>query len=219
MSERPDLLIFDCDGVLVDTEPLADTVLAKALGEAGLKMSAAEAHGAFVGLTMSDVVRLVGERHGVSLPADFLARFNARLASAFRHGVAPMPGIEEALERLPGAKCVASNGEPEKMRLSLGLAGLLPAFEGRLFSASQVGRGKPAPDLFLYAARQMGARPGACLVIEDSLPGVEAALAAGMKVIGYASPGGPNRGQSGGLTIASAKVVTDLRALPELILG
>ena len=156
-------------------------------------------------------VGVVRERLGRPLPADFAERLQAETFEAFRHGLRPVPGILEALERIPDPVCVASSGELTKMRFMLGLTGLLSNFEGRMFSATQVARGKPHPDLFLFAAREMSVPPQACVVVEDSEPGVCAARAAGMEVFGYAARSDPER-----LTAAGARVFREMSQLPTL---
>jgi HAD superfamily hydrolase (TIGR01509 family) len=206
------LLIFDCDGVLVDTEPLQNRVFAEMLGGVGLPMSYEETVEAFVGRSMADCLADVEERLGRSLPADFEMRLQARTFAVFERELRPVPGVEAALQEIKARVCVASSGSLEKMRKTLGLAGLLARFEGRMFSASDVSRGKPQPDLFLHAARKMGARPAACAVIEDSLAGVQAGIRAGMRVYGYTGGG---RGAE--LADAGAIVVDDMRALPGLL--
>lgn len=214
--KRPELIIFDCDGVLVDSEPIGNQVLAQSLAAAGLFMSADDVAMAFRGLSMSSVVSRVERERGVRLGDEFLPEYQERLFVALRHGVVAMPGVAEAISRLSVPYCVASSGEPEKMRLTLGLTGLLPAFDGRLFSAVQVVRGKPAPDLFLLAASHMQVPPDRCLVVEDSVAGVQAACAAGMTVYGYAPSAGPNHARLDRLVIAGAKPLQDMHRLPEL---
>ena len=219
---RPELVIFDCDGVLVDSEPIGNRVLAACLADAGVAMSIGEVEAAFRGLSMTSVVAWLARERGVRLEGDFLLGYQARLFTALRHGVAAMPGAAAALRALGIARCVASSGEPEKMRLSLGLSGLLPAFGGHLFSAMQVARGKPAPDLFLFAAERMGTPPPRCVVIEDSAAGVEAACAAGMTAYGYAPDEGVGRDGMGEshlerLIAAGAKPLRDLSALTDAL--
>lgn len=213
----PSLVIFDCDGVLVDSEPIGNRVLAESLAAAGSVMSIEAVEAAFRGLSMTSVVSRAEREHGIRLGPDFLADYQERLFIALRHGVVAIAGIAETVARLSIPCCVASSGEPEKMRLTLGLTGLLPAFDGRLFSAVQVIHGKPAPDLFLLAARHMQVPPERCVVVEDSPAGVQAARAAGMAVYGYAPPVGPNRGHLDRLIVAGAKPLQDMRRLPELL--
>lgn len=181
-----ELVIFDCDGVLVDSEPIANRELAGLLTECGLPVSAEQAMAWFVGHAMPDVVRMAEERLGRPLPPDFSDTLQARSAAAFTRELKPVDGVVKLLDTLCMRCCVASNGPLAKMRASLGATGLLERFEGRLFSAQQVQRPKPAPDLFLFAAAALGVRPDRCIVIEDGAFGVQAAVAAGMRAIGYA---------------------------------
>jgi HAD superfamily hydrolase (TIGR01509 family) len=207
-----DLVIFDCDGVLVDSEPIAAAVLGEALRGEGLAMTDQEVHHTFRGLTFERTIEIVEERLGRPLFSDFAERVQARTFEAFRRGLSAMPGVNEALDRLEVPYCVASSGEPEKMRLTLGLTGLLGRFDGRMFSASEVAQGKPAPDLFLHAARCMGAAPHRTIVVEDSIAGVTAARAASMRVYGYAAAG-----DGAALEAAGATLLGDLRDLPRWI--
>jgi HAD superfamily hydrolase (TIGR01509 family) len=209
-----ELVIFDCDGVLVDSEPVANRVFAEELARLGLEMGYREICERFVGLSMARCMEIVGQRLGREVPSDFLERLQSRTFEMFRRGLQPVPGVQEALRGIDVPVCVASSGEHEKMRLTLGLTGLLPRFEGRLFSATEVPRGKPHPDLFLYAAKRMGASPRACIVVEDSPPGVAAARAAGMRALGYAG-----RENAGRLAAAGALVFDDMRELPGLVKG
>jgi HAD superfamily hydrolase (TIGR01509 family) len=207
-----ELIIFDCDGVLVDSEPVANRIFADALREIGLRMSYDEVSREFVGLSMARCVEIVEQRIGGSVHGDFVERLQQRTFSAFRSGLRAVEGVEDALRRIETPVCVASSGEPEKMRLTLGLTGLLPRFEGRMFSAIEVARGKPAPDLFLHAARGLDARPSRCAVIEDSVPGAQAAVAAGMRAFGYAG-----RGSGESLRAAGATVFHHMSDLPRLL--
>jgi HAD superfamily hydrolase (TIGR01509 family) len=126
-----------------------------------------------------------------------------------------MPGIEDALDRLGVPFCVASSGDHEKMNITLGITGLLPRFAGRIFSVTQVARGKPAPDVYLFAARQLGAEPSACLVVEDTPPGVQAGVAAGMTVFGYCAHTPEQKLKAAG----AHRTFDDLRALPGMVSG
>jgi len=212
VRRRFGLAIFDCDGVLVDSEPLSNRIFAEALAEIGLPLDYDEVCRRFIGLSMDRCVSLIEQLHGQRVPADFLPRLQERTFAAFRRELQPVPGIEAALARLRVPACVASSGEHEKMRLTLGLTGLLSRFDGRLFSATEVAHGKPAPDLFLHAAARMGVEPRDCAVIEDSVPGVQAARAAEMEVFGYAA-----RGQQDGLAAAGARVFQEMAELPGLL--
>lgn len=186
---RPELVIFDCDGVLVDSEPIANRILVAALGEAGLRLSLEEVMARYVGRSMASVVVMAEAELGRPLPDGFLDRVQALTFAAFRRELRPVPGVAEALATLSMPVCVASSGAPDKIALSLSLTGLDSFFHGKTFSASEVARGKPHPDLFLYAARRMAVAEEACIVIEDSLPGIEAAKAAGMRVFGFSGGG------------------------------
>lgn len=208
-------LIFDCDGVLVDSEPVAARVLNEALNELGLKISRAESAAMFTGLSMATCTRLAGEMLGSPLPADFAREVERRSIEAFRRSLRPVPGIEQVLRRLDFPRCVASSGSREKVRASLGLTGLDRWFPDEvIFSSDDVGRGKPAPDLFLHAASRAGFPGDRCIVIEDSVPGVLAAVAAGMTVLGYAARTEPRT-----LRSAGAKVFTRMSELAGLIAG
>lgn len=198
MKPRPQLVIFDCDGVLVDSEPPANRVLAHAIVELGWHMTVDEVTERFKGLSLADCVRIVEEHLGAPVPSDFLARLNERTYAAFEKELRAVPGVERVVAGLHLPRCVASSGSQEKMRLTLGLTGLLRYFDDHLFSATEVTRGKPAPDLFLHAARTMGAEPSACVVVEDSLPGVQGAVAAGMRVFGFAREEEPGRLEQAG---------------------
>ncbi len=181
-----ELVIFDCDGVLVDSEPPANRVLCDAICALGLPTDVATVTERFKGRSLADCVRLIEADLGKPVPPDFQTRLNDSTYQAFREELRPVPGAEQAVRGLSVPVCVASSGSHEKMRLTLGLTGLLPLFGERLFSATEVERGKPAPDLFLHAARAMGVRPECCVVVEDSVPGVRGACAAGMRVLGLA---------------------------------
>jgi len=207
-----DLIIFDCDGVLVDSEPVANRILAGALAEVGLRMSVDEVCATFVGLSMTHCVEIVEQRLGRALPADFVPRLQRRTFDAFRADLRAVRGVAAALDRISSPVCVASSGEREKMNLTLGLTGLLPRFAGRMFSATEVERGKPHPDLFLHAAEALGARPGRCAVVEDSLPGVQAARSARMAAFGFAA-----RDDGARLAAAGATVFRSMRELPALL--
>jgi HAD superfamily hydrolase (TIGR01509 family) len=186
---KPALVIFDCDGVLVDTEPVSNTVMSAALAQHGFHISADDCRLRFVGRTIEAVQAAVEAEIGGPLGADWPERVRRETEAAFDRGVKPIAGIEAAIAAVKGAGlpyCVASSGKFSKMRKSLGTARLLSHFEHVLFSAEQVQRGKPSPDLFLYAAERMRADPAQCVVIEDSVPGVQAGLAAGMRVLAFA---------------------------------
>jgi HAD superfamily hydrolase (TIGR01509 family) len=187
----PELVIFDCDGVLVDSEQISNRVLAEMLSAEGLAKTLAEARRDYQGLLLRDILDSAEAELGCPLPAGWLERYERTRAEVFRRELEPVPGAAGAVSRVSGAGvrvCVASQGKLEKTRLSLELTGLRDLFTDRaLFSAHCVARGKPHPDLFLHAASTMEADPVACVVVEDTPSGVLAAVAAGMRVYGYAA--------------------------------
>lgn len=209
-----DLIIFDCDGVLVDSETICNEVLAESLRRLGLHYSKDETVRAFVGRSMAACLELIQEELGSEVPSTFLADHQRRLLSRLDAEVEAVRGIEAVLDGLGVPCCVASSGEHEKMRTTLGTTGLLSRFEGTMFSAVDVARGKPAPDLFLHAASVMGAEPGRCAVIEDTVPGVRAGVAAGMTVFGYTATQGAEA-----LTEAGARTFDRMDDLPRLLHG
>jgi len=187
------LVIFDCDGVLVDSERISNAVLAEALRAVGVVVSADEAHDRYRGMFLSEICADAERRLGAALPVDFLETFERDREDAFRASLQPVPGAAEAVRAaraLGYDVCVASQGRLSKTELTLSLCGLRDLFgPDALFSAHSVARGKPAPDLFLHAAAAMGAEPAHCVVVEDTMIGVTAALAAGMRAIAYAPDG------------------------------
>lgn len=213
MQKAPvSLVIFDCDGVLVDSEGLSSRVLVEAVHELGLELSSAEILESFRGCKMADFIAALGEHLGRPLPEDFTASFRKRSAEAFRSGLQAIPGIHEALGRITMPVCVASNGPHEKMNLALSITGLLPRFEGRIFSAYDIGSWKPAPDLYLHAAAAYGAAPENCVVVEDSPVGVRAGVAARMRVLGYTAGLDPAP-----LAALGARPFARMEELPELL--
>jgi HAD superfamily hydrolase (TIGR01509 family) len=208
-----DLVIFDCDGVLVDSERLAVKVDVLVFAQLGLTVTEEDVIDRFVGRSDDDIRKELEAELERPLADDWVEEFEPLYREAYAAGLQPVDGVVEALDRISVPTCVASSGSHEKMRFTLGLTGLYDRFAGRLFSVTEVARGKPAPDLFLHAARRMGAEPGRCAVVEDSGWGVEAARAAGMGAFGYA----------GGLTPAErlegpgTTVFGDMRELPGLL--
>ncbi len=199
------LVIFDCDGVLVDSEPLSMRVMLETLAEHGLDYSENDAYEHFLGRSLATVRNTLRNEHTLELNDAALQTMRDRLFALFRAELGPMDGIAAALDALPAdlGICVASSSQPERIRLSLEVTGLLPRFEGRIFSAAQVANGKPAPDLFLHAARTCGVAPEQCLVVEDSPSGIRAAKAAGMRVVAF----------TGGEHIARANLYDTIAAL------
>lgn len=213
MTEPLELVIFDCDGVLVDSEPIAVGVDLMILAEVGLPMSEAEVIERFVGRSPTVLTGAIEAHLGHALSEDRKQRFAALYADAFAAELVAVAGVEDALDQISLRTCVASSSEPDELRRKLKLTGLYDRFEGHIFSASEVVNGKPAPDLFLHAASRMGAAPSRCVVIEDSRYGVQAARAAGMEVLAYA--GGLTRAQP--LAGERTTVFGDMHELPALI--
>ena len=210
----PSLVIFDCDGVLVDSEPIQLRALLDVAATVGFSMSLPAAIQRFRGAKMADVVRTIEEQIGGPTPADFVATVRARQAEVFARELRPVDGVREAIERLPMPCCVASSGPVEKIRLSLTITGLLDRFGDHIFSSYEIGSWKPEPDLFLHAAASMGFPPEETLVVEDSILGVRAGVAAHMRVLGYA-----DEARAPELAAAGAQVFAAMSALPGLILG
>lgn len=180
--KTPVLVIFDCDGVLIDSEVISARMLISELKGYGVEMDMAFVSRHFLGRSYPTVLREVRDRWGVMLPDRFEADYRARLLTAFEAELKVMPGLPGLLDDLALPYCLATSSSPERLVRSMQITGLDPWFRGRSFTASEVAHGKPAPDLFLHAAARMGAEPAACLVIEDSLNGVRAGLRAGMEV-------------------------------------
>jgi HAD superfamily hydrolase (TIGR01509 family) len=205
-------VIFDCDGVLVDSEIISNRVLAEVLTEIGLPTTTEESTATFKGRAWKQCLARIEERLGGPAPPDLGERYRVARDEALQ-AVRPVRGIEDALARIDLPDCVASSGDHAKMRLTLGITGLYERFEGRIFSATEVGGvGKPAPDLFLYAAERMGFDPASTAVIEDSAPGVLAGVAAGMTVFAYAE-----NGEGSALAGAGGHVFEDMAELPGLL--
>ena len=186
---RYDLVIFDNDGVLVDSEPLSNRILADCLTEVGHPTTTEDSIRDYMGAAVHRVHDVVRERSGQELPADFDASYYRRVFAAFERELEPVEGVGTVLEKLTAdgvPYCLASSGSHERIRVALRKTGLYERFgEPRIFSSQDVGRGKPAPDLFRHAARSMGAPPERCAVVEDSPLGVQAARAAGMDVYAF----------------------------------
>jgi HAD superfamily hydrolase (TIGR01509 family) len=214
------LVIFDCDGVLVDSEGISMRVLTRAIAREGGTLTEAEVHERFRGIAMPDIERTAAAHLGRPLPDDFAARFVADRAVEFERELQPIPGAREAIDGVRAAgweTCIASSGRITKMELTLGITGLRASFpDGRLFSAyaPAVARPKPAPDLFLHAAAACGFAPEACVVVEDSVPGVTAGRAAGMRTFGYADG---DAARAARLAALGAEPLAALRDLPVLL--
>jgi HAD superfamily hydrolase (TIGR01509 family) len=211
---RFDLVIFDNDGVLVDSEWHANGILADLLTEFGLPCTREDCVRDYMGSTLARVREIAESRLGRPLPAQLEERYHARLFEAFRTRLTAVPGVTGALARIDVPRCVASSGTHERIRLALGATGLLAQFEGRIFSADDVARGKPAPDLFLHAAARLGVAPHRCAVIEDSPLGIEAANRAGMVAFGFARVTPPER-----LREAAGGIFISMDELPAMLAG
>jgi len=179
------LVIFDCDGVLVDSEPLSMRVLLETIADAGAVIDVAQGYESFLGKSLSSVTEILRTDYGVDLGPAVLDRMRERLYELFRRELQPLSGVAETLAAMPVPFCVASSSQLERIRLSLDVTGLRPFFGDRIFSAAMVAHGKPAPDLFLHAAREMRAAPDRCIVIEDSPAGIDAAKRARMRVFAF----------------------------------
>lgn len=210
---RFELVIFDCDGVLVDSERIAIRVDAIVLADLGWPLSEAEIIERFVGRSEENFVREIEAHLGHPLPRRWEDAYQHLYADAFEKDLQAVDGVVDALDQITTLTCVASSGGHEKIRRSLRLTNLYERFKGRIFSASEVANGKPAPDLFLHAAACLGVPPARCAVVEDSRYGVEAARAAGMAAFGYAGGVTPPHWLEGSGTV----VFSDMRALPGLL--
>tara|TARA_B100000586_G_scaffold214828_1_gene161803 strand:+ start:266 stop:904 length:639 start_codon:yes stop_codon:yes gene_type:complete len=180
----PKCIIFDCDGTLVDSEEVTNQIIAEMAGELGVKMTGEEATATFVGKTLDAVLYKMRELSGNEIPDDWLPRLIQRVSEAWKTELSPVDGVRDLLENLKIPICVASNGETIHINQSLKITGLHDFFDGNIFSATDIGVPKPAPDLFLYAAKKMGFKPEQCVVVEDSVTGVIAASRAKIKVYG-----------------------------------
>ncbi|WP_158817231.1 HAD family hydrolase [Methylocapsa sp. S129] len=216
----PELVIFDCDGVLVDSELIALGQTRQALGEAGLPLTHAQAIDRFLGFSLDSIVQKAEADLAGALPADFRNDLSRDILARFASELKGIEGVRQAVEGLHCRVCVASSSPPERIRLALSVAGYGGLFEPHIFSATMAPRGKPHPDLFLHAAHEMGASPDRCLVIEDSAPGVLAAVSAGMDVFGFVggSHFSPGAAQGERLKGAGALLIfSDMSQLPEII--
>lgn len=213
------LIIFDCDGVLVDSEPLSMRVLLQTIAAAGAEIDVAEGYEAFLGKSLATVCDQLRRDYGIDLDAAVLDRMRRHLYGAIRRELQPIPGIAAALTELSQPLCVASSSQLERIALSLEVTGLAPYFKGNLFSASMVARGKPAPDLFLHAAERMSVAPSNCIVVEDSPAGITAALEAGMDVFGFTGGSHARTEAHHGKLAALGPLVVfdDMHQLPALI--
>ena len=215
-----DLVIFDCDGVLIDSELLSVEADLACLSEEGLDLSVEEILARYTGISMAGMLADLEARFGRTFP-DFADRHRRRLHALFEAGLKPIPGVAEFLASLACKACVASSSTPERLQHALTLVGLFDRFHPYIFSTTEVARGKPAPDLFLHAAERMEVSPARCIVIEDSIPGVAAAVSAGITAIGFTGGAHCRPGHDRRLFVEGAALVIDAmtqlpRALSDL---
>lgn len=203
------LVIFDCDGVLVDSEVIAARTLVGELEKVSVFIDAAYVAAHFLGRSYRIAVERIKADFGIALPDGFEGQYRTRLIDAFRDGLQPMPHVRGVIEALGVPYCLATSSSPERLGHSLDIAGLDDLFAGRTTTASEVSRGKPAPDIFLHAASKFAVAPERCLVIEDSEPGVEGGLAAGMQVWRF----------TGGSHLAGLDLPANPQALPHRVLA
>jgi HAD superfamily hydrolase (TIGR01509 family) len=207
------LVIFDCDGVLVDSEKIINRIFAEMLTEVGFAITYTEMTQQFTGKSLKTCLEIIEKSYNKPLPDNFMELCKEREFAAMQQELQSVPGIIEVLEQLTLPKCVASNSSQQHIQFVLKLTGLLHQFEGKIYSCYDVSRPKPFPDVYLHAAEQMNTNPEHCVVIEDSVPGVQAGFAAGMTVFGYAQ-----HSDRTALTAAGAKIVfNDMRQLSQLL--
>ena len=218
LSSNVELVIFDCDGVLVDSEVISCRAHAETLTRHGYPITSEQVLTRFLGVSDREARQTIETELGRKLPDDFESQMKQAALQRYADDLRTIPYVGEAIAAIGLPKCVASSGTPEKIRHGLTCAGLYDLLAPNIFSASQVERGKPAPDLFLFAAEQMQASPARCLVIEDSIPGITGARAAGMTVLGFHGGSHCRPGYADTLHAAGAiKTFDDMRQLPDLI--
>ncbi|WMD21740.1 HAD family phosphatase [Achromobacter seleniivolatilans] len=220
-TSAPRLVIFDCDGVLIDSEIIAAHAQSRALAEHGISITPEEAAHRFAGIPDADMWQTLQTEHACTLPEGFARHYADRLEETFRQELRALPHVHETLAELRARGleiCVASSSTPPKLEAALKLVGLWDAFAPNVFSTAQVAHGKPAPDVFLFAARQMRTAILDCVVVEDSVPGVRAARAARMRAIGFvgAAHNGPDQRQRL-LDEGASEVIDDLSQLPDIL--
>ncbi|MBV8132910.1 MAG: HAD family hydrolase [Alphaproteobacteria bacterium] len=214
MARDLKLVIFDCDGVLVDSEPIINQAHAHVLTACGYPITERDLVERFCGMSDPEMLGIIEHQWGRALPAFYAERVGLMIEAGFHQSLAAIDGVAEVLDAMPVPVCVASSSSPEQIRHKLELTGLLRRFGENLFSAAMVARGKPAPDLFLYAARHLRTAPDRCLVVEDSPAGIDAAVAAGMTAIGFS--GGSHCGPEHGARLqarGAALVISDMHEL------
>lgn len=215
----PDLVIFDCDGVLVDSEPISMSVLVEMVGQADASLSLDTAYRRFLGRSMATTAEILRDEFGIDLTDRLLEDMRVRLNDRIRRELRATPGVAAVVDRVPARRCVASSSKPERIRLSLEVTGLLGRFEPHIYSSTMVENGKPSPDLFLYAADAMGVEPRNCAVVEDSPAGIEAAHRAGMRVYAYvgATHAEPGNLRASAEAMSPNAIFEDMRDLPHLL--
>lgn len=220
-ATMPDLVIYDCDGTLIDTETLYGEVSLGACHALGLTSWTLDLYvDSIVGIPWSEGIKIIEAAHGRPLPADFEQKIEDAVALRLETELRALPGVQEAVTAIGGRRCVASSTSLAPLRRNLAITGLIELFDPHIYSASQVARGKPHPDVFLHAAASMAAAPEACLVIEDSVPGVRAALAAGMRVVGFTGVAHDKARSARRLAEAGAfAVIDDFAQWPQLVAG
>ena len=214
-----DLLIFDCDGVLIDSEPISSRTLAKALRDAGAAITDEEVLVRFTGNSESVIRRICTEEYGITDLETVFAAWYQDIFPEFARTLQPMPGMERLVRSLPHRKCVASNSSTDRLSKSLGLLDLWHDFAPSIFSSDCVARPKPAPDLFHFCAETLSVDPERCVVIDDSAHGITGATAAGMTAIGFVDPADPRPGRAGILKDAGAIFVATGAAELEQVLA
>ena len=219
MARWPEVVIFDCDGVLVDSEVIALAVTRRLLGEAGLRLTDEETRERFLGMRQDSVLERIEAELGAPLPKEFADDLSREILATFARELKGVEGVRQAVGGLRSRVCVASSSAPERLRFALRVTGYEALFAPNIFSAAEVAQGKPSPDLFLFAARAMGAAPSDCLVIEDSISGVAAARAAGMTVFGFVGGSHFSRLDEGAdLTAAGAELIfEDMARLRDIV--
>ncbi|MHA1190373.1 MAG: HAD family hydrolase [Alphaproteobacteria bacterium] len=215
------LVIFDCDGVLVDSEPISIAVLREIIADAGVTISENVAYHRFLGRNMATIAQILERDFGLNGARDHLAVMRETVNNRFRENLSAIRNIVPAIDKLPMPICVASSSQPDRIRLSLQLTGLLERFEPHIYSSSMVEHGKPAPDLFLHAARSMGVASGNCVVVEDRPAGIDAARRAGMRVLGFTggSHAGPAHLSQTMKALKPDAIFDDMADLPQLLAG
>lgn len=213
------LVIFDCDGVVADSEPIAVAALTAFLNDVGIPIEEGYVYRNFLGRSWGMVTAVLSTDFGLTLTDEHVDRYRSFLFDRIARNVCPIPGVEEALKSLQRPYCLASSSTPERIAVTLRAIGLSARFHPHVFSASEVKRGKPAPDLFLHAATRMGARPEDCLVIEDSPVGLEAARSAGMTAVAFVggSHVGPGELRPRIADFAPDFILEDMRDLNRLV--